>query len=506
MQYCRVGQRLTYHRSMSLLKETTKGVVWTTASTVVRSIVSLLQVAILTRFLEKSDFGIVAIASLFLGFTQIFLDLGISAGIMHKQDTTPKQYSSLFWLNIIMGVLLTGVLCAFSPIVARVYKEPSLTRIISLLSFTVFFSAIGSQHRTVQQKKMRFMYISIIEIIAAVLSFALAVILAIKGVRIYSLVYANLFQTALSGLLFLGIGLSKDRNISFHFNLKETYDYLKIGVFSIGSHVLDYFSRELDIIIISATLGKDTVGVYSLCKKLVLAVYSAVNPVLTKVITPVFAMIQTEKARIQKLYYDITQSMAIINMPIYCLIAIFSMGILKYLYGDQYLDGTLVLAFTSLTYGVNTTGNPVGSLQIAMGRTDLGLYWTIVRIVATAIVIFIGAQMGITAMAFGLFLLGLIINPVFWRITIKTIIGGAYKDYFANSILICVLIMLISMPLYFFFSKNTSVIVCLLIGILYILVYVIVIYWVYPSSYLVRTFRERLLPYLRLSKHLKDHE
>ena len=401
-----------------MLRKTAQGMVWTTTSTIVRSVVSLLQVAILTRFLEKSDFGIVAIASLFLGFTQIFLDLGISAGIIHKQDTTPKQYSSLFWLNIIMGVLLTTILCACSPLVAKAYKEPELVKIISLLSLTVLFSAIGSQHRTVQQKKLRFKYISLVEIITSILSLVLAVALAYLNYGVYSLVYANLFHAASAGMVFLGIGLYHDRNISFHFKLSETYDYLKIGIFSIGSHILDYFSRELDIMIISATLGKETVGVYSLCKKLVLAVYGAVNPVLTKVITPIFAMIQNEKGRIQKLYYDITQSLAIINMPIYCLISIFSMGILEYLYGEQYLDGTMVLAFVSLTYGVNTTANPVGSLQIAMGRTDLGLYWTIVRIVATAVAIYFGAWFGINGLALSLLILTLVVNPVFWKITI----------------------------------------------------------------------------------------
>lgn len=481
---------------MSLLKETAKGVVWTTASTVVRSVVSLLQVAILTRFLEKSDFGIVAIASLFLGFTQIFLDLGISAGIMHKQDTTPKQYSSLFWLNIIMGVLLTAILCACSPLVAKAYKEPELVKIISLLSFTIFFSALGSQHRTIQQKKMRFKYISLVEIITAVLSLALAVVLAYKQYGVYSLVYANLFHTASAGLIFLGIGLYHDRNISFHFKLSETYDYLKIGVFSVGSHILDYFSRELDIMIISATLGKETVGVYSLCKKLVLAIYGAINPVITKVITPIFALIQKETKRIQKLYYDITQSMAIINMPVYCLIAIFATGILKFLYGDQYIDGTLVLAFISLTYGVNTTGNPVGSLQIAMGRTDLGLYWTIVRIITTGLAIYIGAQFGINALALSLLILNFIINPIFWRITIQTIIGGNYKDYFQNSLFICLLVILYSLPFYFFFSSYTSVVLCLLIGAIYVIIYVVLIYNAYPDSYIVKTVKERIIPNL----------
>ena len=487
---------------MSLLKETAKGVAWTTASMVVRSVVSLLQVAILTRFLEKGDFGIVAIATLYLGFTQIFLDLGISAGIMHKQDTTPDQYSSLFWLNIIMGVLLTVLLCICSPLIARAYDEPSLTKIISLLSLTIFFSALGSQHRTVQQKKMRFKTISIVEIIASASSLFLAFFLASHNYGVLSLVYANLFNAAFSGLSFLGIGLAKDRNISFHFRISETYDYLKIGVFSIGSHVLDYFSRELDILIISAYLGKEITGVYSLCKKLVIALYGTVNPVLTKVITPIFAAIQQEKKKVRQLYLDIIESLAFINMPIYCLIAVFSMGILKYLYGDQYIDGALVLSFTALTYGVNTTGNPVGSLQIALGRTDSGFYWTICRIIATCFAIYLGAQYNVIAIAASLFLLGIVVNPLFWRITIQPLIGGEYMEYFTHSILICLSIILVTIPLYFLCGSFTSVGLCLLIGIAYIIVYSIVITLLFPKSYIVRLLKQRLYPWLT---SLKTH-
>jgi len=482
---------------MSLLKESAKGVAWTTASTVVRSVISLLQVAILTRFLEKSDFGIVAIATLFLGFTQIFLDLGISAGIMHKQDTTPKQYSSLFWLNILMGILLTAILCACAPLVAKAYKEPELVRVLCLLSFTVFFSALGSQHRTIQQKKMRFKYISLIEIITAVLSMVLAAILAYLGCGVYSLVFANLFHAASAGLLFLGIGLYHDRNISFHFKLSETYDYLKIGVFSIGSQVLDYFARELDILIISATLGKEVTGVYSLCKKLVMAVYGAVTPILTKVMTPVFAIIQKEKDRIRQLYYDIVESLALVNMPVYCLIAVFATGILKCLYGDQYLDGALVLAFISLTYGINTTGNPVGSLQIAMGRTDSGFYWTICRIVFTGIAIYLGAQFGMNAIALSMLILNFVINPLFWKITIQPLIGGNYGAYFKVSLLICLLVMVSALPLYLLCHTMTTVWLCLIIGGLYAAVYAVVLWKFFPDTYLVRLLDERITPWLK---------
>ncbi|MGN0309246.1 MAG: oligosaccharide flippase family protein, partial [Bacteroides sp.] len=88
---------------MSLFRTAMKGMAWTTVSTVIRSVVSLLQISILTSYLSKEDFGVVAICNLFICFSQIFLDMGISVGILHKQDITKDQFSSLFWLNIFSG-------------------------------------------------------------------------------------------------------------------------------------------------------------------------------------------------------------------------------------------------------------------------------------------------------------------------------------------------------------------------------------------------------------------
>jgi len=477
---------------MDVLKTTAKGIAWTTASTIVRSVVSLVQVSILTRFLAKGDFGIIAIANLFIGFTQIFLDMGLSAGIMHRNDTTPHQYSSLFWLNIFSGILLTGILCLISPLAAHIYKEPELTKVLMLLSLSILFTSLGSQHKIVQQKKMRFKFIALVEIITALLSLVLAIVLAVSGAGVYSLVFSTLFHSLSAGLLFLAIGLVNDRNISFHFKLSETVDYLKIGVYSMGSQILDYFSRESDILIISATLGKETVGVYSLCKKLVLSVYNAVNPVINRVITPVLATLQEDKNRVRRLYLDLTETLALLNMPIYCLIAVFSTGILNFVYGPQYVEGSIVLLFVSLSYGIASAGGLIGSLQTATGRTDLGFYWTICRVALTALAVYFGSLIGINAIAIALFALNVISNPVFWRVTIKPIIACRYTEYFRSSIFIGLVAIAFSVPFYLLCGQMTNVPACLGIGVLYAILYVLLVLLHFPRSYPVRLAKEKL--------------
>jgi teichuronic acid exporter len=478
---------------MGLLINTVKGMAWTTTSTIIRSVVSLLQISILTRFLEKSEFGLIAIATLFIGFTQIFLDLGLSSGIMHKQNITSKQYSSLFWLNIFTGIILTLILIAFIPFIANAYNDTSLIPILTFLSITVFFASLGSQHRTVQQKEMRFKYIAIIEITSSTLTMVLAVILAISGYGVYSLVYSTLFNAILNNLLFLIIGLYNDKNIRLYFRLYETYPFLKIGIFSIGSQVLDYFSREIDVIFISTIFGKEILGVYSLCKKLILALYGTVNPIITKVLTPLFAKIQTDKSRIKNVFYNLIETLSLTNFPIYFLVSIFSTGILSFIYGEEYTEGAFILSILSVYYGKLSIGNPVGSLQVALGRTDAGFYWTIFRVVLTSLAIYVGSYFRIEVLVLSMLIMSFLSSPLSWRITIRPLIGGKFWEYFLLSFKPLVVTFIISIPFYIFLFNTTSIYLMIIFAVLFMLISVFANYIFFPKSYIFSILRLQIL-------------
>lgn len=469
-----------------LLKTTAKGVAWTTISSILRNVVSLVQIAILARILSKEDFGIIAIANVVLGFISIFLDLGISVGILYKQDITRNQYSSLFWLNIILGVLLTGIVMLISPLIANIYKEPTLTQIISLLSLSILFNSFGSQHRTVQQKEMRFQYIAIVDIISSVVAIIIAVITAMKGFGIFSLVFSTLASSFISSLIYLSIGLSKDRNIFFHFSLKETFPFLRIGIYQIGASIFDFFSRELDIIFIGSAFGKDNLGVYSLCKKIVQSVYATINPIFTKVLTPLLAKLQMEKDNLRSIYMNIVETLSLINFPVYILISIFAYGILYILYGIDYVNDSFLLSILALYYGILTVSNPVGSLQVALGRTDIGFYWTIYRILSTILIIFIASYFDINTLVVLYLILAIVNTIISWRFQLKTMINLQLKSYLWIISKPLLISLIISIPYYVWFSNVFNLWYMIILSLIYCIMYLLIVCCAMKDSYVIR--------------------
>ena len=358
---------------MSIKEKAISGVKWTSISTAVVAINGLLKISVLTRFLDKSDFGLIAITMFVLGFTELFIDMGLSIAIIHKQNISRKEYSSLYWINFVFSILLCVLIIVATPWIADFYNEPELLKILPLMSVILILSAIGRQFKTIEQKNLNFKRIAIVVISSSVFSLLLAVVLAIKGFGVYSLVYAYLAQYLISNLSFFIIGIKKNQ-IMLSFSYQEAKPFLKIGIFQVGSQMINYFNRNLDILIVGKLFGSEILGGYSLAKQLVNRPTKMINPVLTRVGAPVLAKFQHDISQLKKNYLRLINLVASINLPIYAIMILLASLLVEILYGSQYLDIVILVRILAAAMLVRSILNPVGSLVVATGRTDLEFY------------------------------------------------------------------------------------------------------------------------------------
>lgn len=413
---------------MDLKKVAVSGVKWTSVEKIGKAVFQLLQIAILTRYLPAEAFGLVAMALVVIGFTNIFVDMGLTSAILYKQDANQKEYSSIYWLNLAISISLYGILFAITPIVSSFYEEPELVIILPILGTNILFLALGQQHRTILQKEFRFKPIAIVELISYFIGLMVATVLAIQEFGIYSLVYSTLTASAIANVLFLITNLRKNP-ITLHFRFRDTIPFLKVGGYQTGSKILDFISKESDIFIIGKMLGAEALGVYSLTKQFVLKVFSLINPTLINVLSPLLASVQKEKERLKNNFLNVIRYLAYINFPIYLLIIVCAKEILHYLYGSEYTTGTVVLSLLAVYYCVISLTNPVGSLQIATGRTDVGFYWTIVRVIITPVIIYVGSLYSIDMVAFAIAFLSVVLLIPMWRIQIKPMADISFTEY-----------------------------------------------------------------------------
>ena len=131
---------------MNIKQKAISGIKWTTISTLSLAVTELLKISILARYLDKEDFGLMALVTFVLGFTNLFVDMGLTSAILHKQDISKNEYASLYWLNfgfsIILFVIIIFYYYFFSSTCSRALQRTRINKIDSFNGFNNYFLSI----------------------------------------------------------------------------------------------------------------------------------------------------------------------------------------------------------------------------------------------------------------------------------------------------------------------------------------------------------------------------
>ena len=414
---------------MSLKQKAVSGVKWNIVSQVSCTVIHLLRLAILTRLLDKSDFGLIAIAMMVISFTEIFSELGMTVGIIHKQDITENQYSSLYWLNVMMSVVVFGIVWIISPLLARFYNEPILTTIIPLLGIQIIFHAFGKMFQTIKSKNFEFDFISKVRIFSTFVGFVLAVVLAYLGWGIYSLVWAQVIQIGLNQSIFAIKGHAQMK-IRLHFKISEISDFIKIGTYRLGSQILDFVSSKLDVFLIGRFFGMEDLGLYNIAKDLIIRPYTMVNSLVGGVGAAVFAKMQDQMDRVKEYFGKIVNLASFVCIPIYVSAFVFADAIVAIMYAKEFASVAVFIRILAFVGVESSISSQAGMLQVAFGRTDLGLKWTILRIVISSIAIIAASIFDIYAVAYGQLFISIVSLFLFWWTVVSPISKINWGDYF----------------------------------------------------------------------------
>ena len=361
------------------------------------------------------------------------MDMGLTSAIFHKQDISKKEYASLYWVNLVFGFIVFGLITLVAPFIASFYEEPTLSRYIIIMAIAVVFAGFGSQFKTIEQKQLNFKIIALVDLTASILSLVLAIVLAILDYGIYALVFSALLQYSLPNLFFFlrGIFLSP---VLRHFNLQEALPFLKIGVFEVGSQFVNFFNRDLDIIIIGKLFSTELLGGYSLAKQLVYKPAQVINPIATKIANPLLAKFQKDITVLKDSYLKLITIVSSLNFFIYLAVIIFAPFIVSILYGDDYESIVILVRILSVYMYIRSIGNPIGSLVIATGRTDRSFYWNIFSVAIMPCFIFLGSQYSIETVAWSMLTGFLVLFIPNWWYLVRYMTGASLREFLEAAI------------------------------------------------------------------------
>ncbi|MDR0541140.1 MAG: lipopolysaccharide biosynthesis protein [Dysgonamonadaceae bacterium] len=350
----------------SIKKVFISGVFYTAAAKYSGIVISLIVTAILSRILLPGEFGIIAVAMVFIAFFSILSDMGIGTAIIQKKELTETDLSHIFSLSIYLAIVSAIVFFFVATLIASYYDEPVLALICKILSVHLFFSVANIVPNGLLLKHKEFKFIAARTLIVQFTGGVLAVGAAFHGLGIYSLLIAPIFSSV---ALFI-INYSR-RRIPFSLLVRQS-SIRKIASYSVFQflfNLINFFSRNLDNLLIGKYLGIYPLGYYEKSYRLMLLPMSNFSYLLTSVIHPVFSDYQDDIRYITDKYLKVAKWLAIVGFPLSALLFFTAKELILLLFGDQWAPSVPVFQYLCLSTGFQMASASAGSIFQTVNAT-----------------------------------------------------------------------------------------------------------------------------------------
>lgn len=413
---------------MSLALRSIAAAQWTTVSSIVRAGLQLAQVVVLTRFLSPADYGLMAMVMVVISYAALFSDAGLSTAFVQRQHISHEERSSLYWLSVVVGAALMLLVIAASPLADQLLDEPKLPGLISLVSTNFLVVALGQQLRMNAEKALNFRPVALIEIVAAVSGFAVAVAGAWLGWGVFALVVSAMFSAWVTMLL-CWVALAQGWRPLWRLRWAEVRWFVRFGGGMMLNNMLNHINSTVDVLLGGRLLGAAQLGIYSVPRNLILQIQFMVNPIFTRVGFPVIASIQHDQARVRQIYLKIMNLTATVNAPIYVAMAAFAPELVQLLLGDKFQGAAPLLRVLAVWGLLRSFGNPVGSLLFGLGRLRLSIGWNFGLLFILPPALWWGARYGAIGMAWSMAgVMAALFIPC-WALLVKPTCGAGLLVY-----------------------------------------------------------------------------
>jgi O-antigen/teichoic acid export membrane protein len=393
------------------------------------TVIQILRIIVLARLLNPQDFGLMAMTTVVTDGAQAYLDLGISAAIIHRQDATREQLSSLYWLNIFAGLVVFGTVWLCMPLIVMFFHDARVLPLLRVVALIFVVVPFGQQFDILLQKELAFDVLAKQDIFASLSSLIIAVVCAVFGLGVWALVWSILGYVTLKTILLVRIGFKRFRP-SFHFHRTDLKGFLSFGLFQMGERAVNYLSERLDQILIGSLLGAKTLGYYNFAFNLSAQPITRISPIITRVAFPVFAKIQNDILKLRAGYLRVVSFLTTINAPLLAGLAAVAPVAVPVVFGQKWSESIILIQLLSLVSLARSTCNPIGSLQLARGRADLGFVWNVVFLVVSVPAIYVGGRIAhAPGVAAALLILQILLFVPVYVFLVRPLIGNCAQEY-----------------------------------------------------------------------------
>lgn len=382
----------------SLKHKAVKGVIWSSMERFSVQGILFLVMIVMARMLTPGDYGLVGMLTVFIGISQSLVDSGFSQALIRKQDRTETDNSTVFYFNLVIGLLMYGVLFGVAPLIASFYNEPQLVSIARVLCLSVLLNSLVVVQRALLTARIDFKTQAKAALSAAVLSGCIGIWMAAVGYGVWAIVAQQLTNLGINALL---LWIFSHWRPSAHYSWRSFRELFGFGSKLLLSGLLDTIYRNIYLIVIGKFFSAQDLGYYTRAHQFSDFPSSNVTSIMQRVTYPVLCTIKDKDSRLADIYRRFLRVSAFVIFPLMMGLAALAKPLVLVLLKEQWLFcATLlpILCFSMMWYPVHAIN--LNLLQVK-GRSDLFLRLEVIKKIIGVTFLCMTLPMGLIAMCVG---------------------------------------------------------------------------------------------------------
>lgn len=351
---------------------------------------------ILARLLDPYDYGVIGLTAIFIALSNVFIDAGFANALIRNQHRTEKDLSTAFYFNVVIGVLVYSLLWTSTPLIANWFKEPLLIPLLKIVGLNVVLNSLCIVQTAILTAKLNIRLQTIINLSAQIPAGVIAVLMAYRGMGVYSLAMQTVLSSLIKVVLFwiFAKWFPKER-----FSKGAFLELWNFGSKLLGANLIGTLFNQIYTVIIGKYVGKKELGYFSKANGLCTNVDGVTSGIVQKVALPVLARYQGDEDELTKKFRTIMRLLVMMIALMTAILCFSSDEIVILLWTEKWLYCSLLFKVLIVGIMFGPLGQMSLSLMQTVGKTSMILKLEMPKKVLYCIYIIIGFQYGVLGLA-----------------------------------------------------------------------------------------------------------
>ena len=311
------------------------GIAWTAVQKYAKILIRFVSGIILARLLTPFDYGCIGMLAIFMTVAESFISGGFGSALIQKKRPTQVDYSTIFYWNIGMAVLMYAILYVSAPAIARFYEIPLLSKVLRVQGLVLFIYALNLIQRNRLKKELNFRLLSVVSLASSIIALIITVWMAYRGYGVWALVAQNLVVSGIPTLVFWFYVKWRPSLVFSWQSFKELFSF---GFYMFMTGLINTFCYRIQGLLIGKVYDVSTMGYYSKAQETENIASNSIADVMTEVTYPLYAEVQDDKPAMVNMIKRLTMTVSYVTFPMLFLLMVCARPIFILLYSARWID------------------------------------------------------------------------------------------------------------------------------------------------------------------------